>query len=268
MKRIEKRKIDKIKLRLLLIILSGSIALGGLTYLIVSLFNKKQKNNDIKNVITTEAQNTYFDDFMYEDLEKELIELQKYIELSNELEKLIGKKYTIEDKSLENEQLKSPEEIKVLFEQYNENKKDIELLKELKIQAALINLYLKTDGYDILANALIYALKIEIVDAYGFDENISKEILDSITIPSYNEMNWGNPEHSQDSIKVGDNFIELSLKLKNILSRIYELQDNSGKENTVGYNYNKDRVKLLEDSFDTLEKLFETDSSFGKIKIK
>lgn len=268
MKKLKKIQIDKIKLRLLLIILSGTVALGGLAYFIIGLLNKKQKTYDIKDVITSEEENTYFDDFMLEDLEKELIELQKYIELSNELEKLIGKKYIIEDESLKNEQLKSPEEIKVLFDSYKENKKDVEVLMELKIQDSLTNLYLKTDGYNILSETLLHALKIEMVDAYGFDKETSKKILDNISIPSYNEMNWGNPEKRKNSIKIGDNYIILNNNLDNLLSQIYKLQDESGKENISGYNYNKDRNELLEESFDMLKDVIERESKFNKMKIK
>lgn len=262
MKNLKKIQLKKLKLRIELIALLLMLTLSGCG------INKKDKKQGIKDVITTEADNTYFDDFMLDEFEKELISLEEYLELSNELHKLIGKKYTISDESLKNEQLKSPKEIRELIEKYNNNKKDVDVLKDLKVQASLANIYLKTDGYNILANALLYALKIEIVDAYGFDKDISNQILEQIVVPGFNEMNFGDVENRKDAINIGDNSVTLSVEFQNILSRIYKLQDDAGKENTRGYNYHKDRNELLEESFDMLEGLIEKESKFTQLKIK
>ena len=113
-------KINRIKLRILLIVLTGTLALGGLVAGIVSLFSKKEKV-DIKTIITQEAENTYFDDFIGEELENNLIDLQEYINLSNKLNDIIGKEYTIEDESLTDCTLKSPEEINELINDYDKN---------------------------------------------------------------------------------------------------------------------------------------------------
>ena len=272
MKKIQNIRLNKLKLRIALILLSGTVALGGLAYFIASLIikSKAEKKYDIKNVITQEAENTYFDDFILEDFEKELIDLQKYIEISNELEKLIGKKYTIEDESLKYQLLKSPEEIRELIEKYKTNKKDVEVLKELKVQASLANIYLKTDGYDILSNALLYALKIEIVDAYGFDKELSNNLLTSIVIPSFNGMNMDedDPNLHSDSVKIGENEVTLSDDLIELLKQIYDLQHADGKENEKGYGYFDERNNMLEDSFDYLKAVLEKDSEFEQLKIK
>lgn len=259
-----KNNVKRIKLRILIIALTSTMALGAILASIAYLFNKKEKN-DIKSIITQEADNTYFDDFMVEELEKDLICLEEYIKLSNELNKILGKEYTIEEKYLEDGVLKSPEEISKIISKYDETKKDIDVLKELKIQTGLVNKYLKTDGYDILANALLYAFKIEFIDAYGLDKEISKKILEEIVVPSYEQMNFGDLEDRKDSIIIGKNPVYYNYRLENVLSKIYTLQDNAGKQNTNGYNYNKDRNKLLEDSFDMLKDLIEEQS---KIKIK
>jgi hypothetical protein len=81
-------------------------------------------------------------------------------------------------------------------------------------------------------------------------------------------MNWGNPEKRKNSIKIGENYIILNNNLDNLLSQIYKLQDESGKENISGYNYNKDRNELLEESFDMLKDVIERESRFNKMKIK
>lgn len=260
------KKLKRIRLRTIAILLAGILGISGLATVFISIFNKKEKK-DINNIITSQYDNTYFDDFIEEKLENDLIELEKYVKLSNELNEILGEEYTIDNEILENKVLETPEEIKNSIKEYNDTK-NIDKLKELKIKSSLLNEYLKNEGYTILADAMLYAFKIELVDAYGLDKETSKLILNQITVPGYNEMNFGDPEDRNKTITIGKSHIKFGFNLEGVLDRIYNLQDNAGKENKSGYNYNEERNELLENSFEMLKDLIEEPSEFSKIKIK
>ncbi len=260
----KKNRAKRIWLRTLLIILIGSFSIACIAYLV----SRKSKKESIQTYLQKELDDTYFDDFIEEELEEKLINLEKYVKLSNELNKIVGKKYSIEEKYLEDEKLKEPDEINQIIENFNKSNKDVSFLKELKIQSCLINKYLKTDGYEIMADALLYGLKIEFVDAYGLDENISKQIYETITIPSYNQMKFDSIDDRVRSVNIQNNKVYFNNKLENILSLVYTLQNNDSKENTTGYNYNKDRNEMLEEGLYDLKSLIESNSEFRKLKIK
>ena len=246
-----KMRIDRLKRLSVLIGLSTALSLTGCC--------NKNNNKTFDNVMESVSDETCFDEVVGDELLDSVSELEGYINISNELSKIY-----LEDinSDLSNYELKKPEEIGVLIDNYDRNN-----TFDLCVQNKLVNNFIKNKGYNIMAEATLDGIKSRIADLDNIDIQYVRdiEVMDRKTFNAIISSGYSKP------LLIGDLDISDDTAFINLLTSIYDMQEfeSSNKEYNNDVYYNKDRNKLILHAINSLKKVYSNKYEVkGKNKVK
>lgn len=232
--------------------------------------NKKDlEEKTITQVIEEKQDNTYLDEIMEEKniTFNEVDTLISYINLSKKLHKMEFYRGEIDEEKLKEMKLYSPEEIEQLITDYKEQQKnstniDVELdtIKNLNYQEALINKYIYEQGYKITETLFIVIGKSKIIDA----TMLSEKDYNDITILGSDYSNVNNPSSELFvGFKVNDEIIKAKHGdfMYDFANRLYYHQDNCNSNIPFKerIKYNEDRNKYLLESINMAKDMIKAD---------
>lgn len=191
-------------------------------------------------------------------------ELEKYLNLSDEMAEMELSNYSISLDVLNESTLLPASNVEKLLEDYSDDKNNVELLYDAVVQTHLVNNFILEDGYDICANISLLTLKAKMADAFEYDVEKSVELANSIKFSSVEETYYNSPyaELFVRNFYVDGYKVHINEKLVDLLDMVYDLQHNTGH---TGYDYNKERNRMISNDLNYTKKIL---SSEQKIKIK
>ena len=209
----------------------------------------KSNDKSFKAVISNIKDETCYDEVAGEELLFSVNELEKYVNLSNKLNKLYLDDITCD---LTDIKMLSPEEVDILIENYDRNN-----TVDLCVQNKLINNYIKNYGYDIMAEATLLGLKSRVADISGLDSANVKNIY----IMDETAYNKELSKEYRPSLIIGDCNIYSALELRELLVSLYDMQENESYNKKYDNNvtYNRDRNKLIKSAINNLKKVYSNE---------
>ena len=226
-----------------------------------------RKNERFDTVIDNVSSDTYFDDVIDEDVIKQVSDLEEYIKISNNLNKM----NLLDNTSMEDyfdSYLMSPWEINYLIDEY-ENCRSINrenISKKLYIQNKYVNDYLHDYGYDIMSYVTLIGFKVRIADAGKMD----MDKINSLRVPSQDVYDAYRNNSLFGRFWINDYDISSCSDLTNLLESIYDMQNNASNasKDNGSVEYNRDRNKLLMNAINNLKKIYSNEYEVNKKRIR
>lgn len=227
-------------------IIGGTLGLG----LGVVALTKCSAQEDLpfETVLESAQDNTILDEYLKlksPDLLDSVSLLEKYIDLSEKLNKKKIEKMYITKEQLAEATLLEPNEVEDLLNSYSKDKKNEELLFKINVQIKLVNKFIIEEGYGISSELSLLTLKAKVAESYRLPTDLTIQIMDLIKVPSQEDYN------NFKSITINDEEIVLWWDYMKLIKDIYELQHNIGKTDD---QYNKDRNEMILNSINSAEK--------------
>ena len=233
--------------------------------------SNKNNNKKVSDTVISVKDKTCLDEILSYSGMKIMDELQEYIELSSELNKINIKDTKV---NIENYELYTPLDIKKLIVIYKSkdaqeklSKEEFkEIKKEIIASKYLINEYLANDGYEITEEFLKAVLKSEILDAKELDKNS----INTITILPEEESHINStPSGFNDYIYITDDIKTNDKNIKDTLYSLYSMQSNEEQNNNNEIiEYNKNRNKTINNAINNGIKTLKKDYIIKKDILK
>ncbi len=250
-----KNKIYKIVIKTTAVLLAAGLALG-----IYKIYTNESEKNQIETIV----------EYYGEDSEEN--EILDYMELSEEMYSLDLQKYITDsnlyEKHLISNELKSPEEIKKLIENFKKFDKSfssidvkkiseyIDTILNLKKQEQLTNKYIYNTGYSTANENITSATKKYTAEVFGISapENIKFRYLTSnssgeenITITNTIDKKYGTDEEEVYNLRDSFSSKEENMIRKGVRSMV-NTNTSYDKNDNDNYEFNRTRNQYIKDA--------------------
>ena len=279
--RVGKNKVKNKDLRLIATLLAGGIAFfsGSTIAKGIEKFNEESKNNARLLSLSSEElleeikEETCFDEVLESqniDISR-MDEIRDYIGVSQSLNSIRLDTGDFKFTSMDN--LKSPEEIRIMIAAYKSNDKvltdsDKENLKNSLVeQNGLVNSYI-TSSYDYMEKVSMLALKSKILDSKGLDETS----LDDVKISAAYERGIASLNYKENGKRNNVTVESHDDRVINLLRSVYTMQNEgspdfsreSNIKDSDEYSYNDQRGRFILKAGDNINLVMgSNDIEFG-----
>ena len=218
----------------------------------VSLSNKsKKRTTTLIDLLDEVKDSTSFDEMMNENDVRNVDLIDKYIDLSERLHKMEFDRSDMSDDIF----LLNVTDLKILMSYYD-NKRDFSsdelcyIEKKLTKQERLVNEYIY-NSYDVVSAVVMSGLKSKILDVKGVE--INRDHYNDIRIQNAEYSNYNDP--SIGMLNIEQYKADRNSDLGKLLESVFQMQERgiNPSSETIPYEYNPDRNKLIKDSINNLK---------------